>query len=34
MFLRAYLANRYIKLSVFIHKSEVLSEDYRGGMLR
>ncbi|KAK4687307.1 Ras-related GTP-binding protein C/D, partial [Tremellales sp. Uapishka_1] len=29
--LRAYLANPFIKFAVFIHKAEVLSEDYRGG---
>jgi hypothetical protein len=33
LFLRIYLANRHVKMSIFIHKSEVLSEDYRGGML-
>jgi hypothetical protein len=33
LFLRIYLANRHVKMSIFIHKSEVLSEDYRGGEL-
>jgi Ras-related GTP-binding protein C/D len=29
--LRGYLANPSMKFSVFIHKAESLSEDYRGG---
>lgn len=29
--LRAYIANPGIKFAVFIHKAEMLSEDYRGG---
>ena len=29
--MRAYLSNRNVKFAVFIHKAEVLSEDYRGG---
>ena len=33
LFLRIYLANRHVKMSIFIHKSEVLSEDYRGGKI-
>lgn len=28
---RGYLANQSMKFSVFIHKAEALSEDYRGG---
>ncbi len=31
MILRGYLANPQMKFSVFIHKAEALSEDYRGG---
>lgn len=29
--LRAYIANPGMKFAVFIHKAEMLSEDYRGG---
>ena len=29
--IRAHLANSNMKFAVFIHKAEVLSEDYRGG---
>jgi Ras-related GTP-binding protein C/D len=29
--IRAHLANPNMKFAVFIHKAEVLSEDYRGG---
>ena len=29
--MRAHLANPNMKFAVFIHKAEVLSEDYRGG---
>ena len=31
--MRAYLANAAMKFVVFIHKAEVLSEEYRGGAL-
>jgi Ras-related GTP-binding protein C/D len=31
--IRAHLANPSMKFAVFIHKAEVLSEDYRGGQL-
>ena len=31
--IRAHLANPNIKFAVFIHKAEVLSEDYRGGKM-
>lgn len=34
MILRGYLANPQMKFSVFIHKAEALSEDYRGGWSR
>lgn len=30
--IRAHLANPNMKFTVFIHKAEVLSEDYRGGV--
>lgn len=29
--LKAYIANPSMKFAVFIHKAEMLSEDYRGG---
>lgn len=29
--LKAYIANPGMKFAVFIHKAEMLSEDYRGG---